>query len=75
MRTFKEILFDMGYDKPQKHRAVDTGGARGATAPPLFCRIILFVFSAKRSFSSSRIWILYINNCIHRILNDNKVIN
>ena len=44
MRTFKEILFDMGYDKPQKHRAVDTGGARGATAPPLFCRIILFFF-------------------------------
>ena len=52
MRTFKEILFDMGYDKPQKHRAVDTGGARVAMAPPLFCKIILFVFSAKHSFSS-----------------------
>ena len=28
-------------------RADDTGGARGAMAPPLFCKIILFVFSAK----------------------------
>ena len=56
-------------------RAVDTGSARGAMAPPLFCKIILFVFSAKHSFSSSRVWILYINNWIHRILNDNKVIS
>ena len=56
-------------------RAVDTGGARGAMAPPLSCKIILFVFSAKHSFSSSRVWILYINNWIHRILNDNKVIS
>ena len=43
-------------------RADDTGDARGAMAPPLFCKIILFVFSAKHSFSSSRVWILYINN-------------
>ena len=59
----------------RKPRAVDTGGARGAMTPPLFSKIILFVFSAKHSFSSSRVWILYINNWIHCILNDNKVIN
>ena len=58
-----------------KGTAVDNWGARGAMAPPLFCKIIIFVFSAKHSFSSSRVWIFYINNWIHRILNDNKVIN
>ena len=62
-------------NKDHNARAIDTRGARGAMALPLFCKIILFVFSAKHSFSSSRVWILYINNWIHRILNDNKVIS
>ena len=74
---FLEVFLELTFFITTKplDRAVDTRGARGAMAPPLFCKIILFVFSAKHSFSSSRVWILYINNWIHRILNDNKVIS
>ena len=70
-----KFLLRVSFMISHNDRAVDTGGASGAMAPPIFCKIILFVFSAKHSFSSSRVWILYINNWIHHILNDNKVIN